>query len=93
MVPTELLAIQHYHHLLNLLENMEEVEHKPSVALLTGSTPSKQSRIIREACIIFYLFCIFYFILFVFWRFPSLRLGVGRVSKLEISHWSLGPTV
>ncbi|GLT71566.1 hypothetical protein SLA2020_435750 [Shorea laevis] len=48
MVPTELLAIQHYHHLLNLLENMEEVVPKPSVALLTGSTPSKQSRIIRE---------------------------------------------
>ncbi|XP_059445855.1 ATP-dependent DNA helicase homolog RECG, chloroplastic isoform X3 [Corylus avellana] len=48
MVPTELLAIQHYHHLLNLLENMEEVEQKPSVALLTGSTPTKQSRIIRE---------------------------------------------
>lgn len=48
MVPTELLAIQHYHLLLNLLENMEEVVPKPSVALLTGSTPSKQSRIIRE---------------------------------------------
>lgn len=48
MVPTELLAIQHYNHLRNLLESMEEVECKPSVALLTGSTPSKQSRIIRE---------------------------------------------
>ena len=51
MVPSELLAIQHYEHLLNLLEKMEEVECKPSVALLTGSTPSKQSRMIREACI------------------------------------------
>ncbi|KAK4608696.1 hypothetical protein RGQ29_002197 [Quercus rubra] len=48
MVPSELLAIQHYEHLLNLLEKMEEVECKPSVALLTGSTPSKQSRMIRE---------------------------------------------
>lgn len=48
MVPSELLAIQHYEHLLNLLEKMEEVECKPSVALLTGSTTSKQSRMIRE---------------------------------------------
>ncbi|KAB1205712.1 ATP-dependent DNA helicase RecG [Morella rubra] len=48
MVPTELLAIQHYEHVLNLLEDMEEVECKPSVTLLTGSTPSKQSRMIRE---------------------------------------------
>ncbi|KAK7845403.1 atp-dependent dna helicase like protein recg [Quercus suber] len=49
MVPSELLAIQHYEHLLNLLEKMEEVECKPSVALLTGSTPSKQSRMIRSS--------------------------------------------
>ncbi|KAM4097339.1 hypothetical protein ACJW30_08G174000 [Castanea mollissima] len=48
MVPSELLAIQHYELLLNLLENMEEVECKPSIALLTGSTPLKQSRMIRE---------------------------------------------
>ncbi|KAG2709566.1 hypothetical protein I3760_05G245800 [Carya illinoinensis] len=48
MVPTELLAFQHYEQLLNLLQNIEEVECKPSVALLTGSTPSKQSRMIRE---------------------------------------------
>ncbi|GAU30858.1 hypothetical protein TSUD_15440, partial [Trifolium subterraneum] len=46
MVPTELLAIQHYEHLLALLENLDEV--KPTVALLTGSTPLKQSRIIRN---------------------------------------------
>ncbi|KAM2329998.1 hypothetical protein ACFX1X_020888 [Malus domestica] len=51
MVPTELLAVQHYEHLNNLLENMEDVEQKPSIALLTGSTPSKQSRIILEAWI------------------------------------------
>jgi len=94
MVPTELLAIQHYQHLLNLLENMEEVVRKPSVALLTGSTPSKQSRIIREACVIFLSFSLSLFFLFFFcWRFPSLRLWVGRVFKLEISHWLLGPTV
>lgn len=47
MVPTELLAVQHYEHFLKLLENLEEVDCKPSVALLTGSTPSKQSRLIR----------------------------------------------
>lgn len=50
MVPTELLAVQHYEHLLNLLENIADEHSKPSVALLTGSTPSKQSRLIREAC-------------------------------------------
>ncbi|ONI31679.1 hypothetical protein PRUPE_1G325100 [Prunus persica] len=48
MVPTELLAVQHYEHLNNLLENIEDFECKPSIALLTGSTPSKQSRIIHK---------------------------------------------
>ncbi|XP_043806814.1 ATP-dependent DNA helicase homolog RECG, chloroplastic isoform X4 [Manihot esculenta] len=48
MVPTELLAVQHYEHLLNLLEAMEEHQPKPSIALLTGSTPLKQSRVIRK---------------------------------------------
>ncbi|XP_076948488.1 ATP-dependent DNA helicase homolog RECG1, chloroplastic/mitochondrial-like [Bidens hawaiensis] len=48
MVPTELLAIQHHDHLLSLLENMEDVPCKPSVALLTGSTPAKKARLIRE---------------------------------------------
>ncbi|XP_054809412.1 ATP-dependent DNA helicase homolog RECG, chloroplastic [Prosopis cineraria] len=48
MVPTELLAIQHFQHLLNLLENLAEVERRPTVALLTGSTPLKQSRLIRK---------------------------------------------
>ncbi|KAF8021297.1 hypothetical protein BT93_G1662 [Corymbia citriodora subsp. variegata] len=47
MVPTELLAIQHHEHLLNLLEKLD-IESRPSVALLTGGTPSKQSRVIRE---------------------------------------------
>lgn len=47
MVPTELLAIQHHEHLLNLLEKLD-IESRPSVALLTGATPSKQSRVIRE---------------------------------------------
>ncbi|CAN0871667.1 ATP-dependent DNA helicase homolog RECG, chloroplastic [Linum grandiflorum] len=50
MVPTELLAIQHYEHLLHLLEFLEE-KSRPSVALLCGSTPMKQSRIIRKACL------------------------------------------
>lgn len=48
MVPTELLAVQHYDHILELLENMEPVPCKPVVALLTGSTASKQARIIRQ---------------------------------------------
>lgn len=47
MVPTELLAIQHHEHLLDLLEKLD-IESRPSVALLTGGTPSKQSRVIRE---------------------------------------------
>ncbi|KAL3830796.1 hypothetical protein ACJIZ3_019598 [Penstemon smallii] len=48
MVPTELLAIQHYEHLLGLLEKMELDNEKPSVALLTGSTPTKQAQYIRK---------------------------------------------
>ncbi|KAL2546194.1 DEAD/DEAH box RNA helicase family protein [Forsythia ovata] len=48
MVPTELLAVQHYENLLHLLEKMEEVHGKPSVALLTGSTPTKQAQFIRK---------------------------------------------
>lgn len=48
MVPTELLAIQHYEHLLVLLEKIEEADEKPSIALLTGSTPMKQAKCIRE---------------------------------------------
>ncbi|ONK66319.1 uncharacterized protein A4U43_C06F6510 [Asparagus officinalis] len=48
MVPTELLAIQHYDHILSLLENFEDDNYKPSVALLTGSTPTKQSRLILK---------------------------------------------
>ncbi|XP_038707540.1 ATP-dependent DNA helicase homolog RECG, chloroplastic isoform X2 [Tripterygium wilfordii] len=47
MVPTELLAVQHYEHMLSLLENMDD-QTKPTIALLTGSTPSKQSRMIRQ---------------------------------------------
>lgn len=57
MVPTELLAVQHYEHLNNLLENMEDFGCKPSIALLTGSTPSKQSRIIHKAWINVWFFC------------------------------------
>ncbi|XP_058091749.1 ATP-dependent DNA helicase homolog RECG, chloroplastic isoform X5 [Magnolia sinica] len=48
MVPTELLAIQHYEHFLGLIENLDMEECKPSIALLTGSTPTKQSRVIRK---------------------------------------------
>lgn len=49
MVPTELLAIQHYEHLLSLLENIGGTECTPSVALLTRSTSSKQSRMVLKA--------------------------------------------
>lgn len=48
MVPTELLAVQHYEQIQNLLANMEEAECKPSVALLTGSTSTKESRLIHQ---------------------------------------------
>lgn len=48
MVPTELLAVQHYENLLQLLEKMEDIYNKPSVALLTGSTPTKQAQFIRK---------------------------------------------
>ncbi|XP_038983014.1 ATP-dependent DNA helicase homolog RECG, chloroplastic [Phoenix dactylifera] len=48
MVPTELLAVQHYEHLVSLLENIGGDQSKPSVALLTGSTSAKQSRIILK---------------------------------------------
>ncbi|KAL5726710.1 DNA helicase [Ranunculus cassubicifolius] len=48
MVPTELLAIQHYAHLNNLLSVIDET-CRPSVALLTGSTPARQSRLTRKS--------------------------------------------
>ena len=47
MVPTELLAIQHKKHLLDLLQNVDP-DRRPSVALLTGSTPTKEARMIRN---------------------------------------------
>lgn len=56
MVPTELLAIQHYEHVLSLLQALADGVCKPSVALLTGSTPTKQSRAVLEACYLFYNF-------------------------------------
>ncbi|XP_010430642.1 PREDICTED: ATP-dependent DNA helicase homolog RECG, chloroplastic [Camelina sativa] len=48
MAPTELLAIQHYEQCRDLLENMEGITSKPTIGLLTGSTPAKQSRMIRQ---------------------------------------------
>ncbi|VVB03743.1 unnamed protein product [Arabis nemorensis] len=48
MAPTELLAIQHHEQLRDLLEKMEGVPSKPTIGLLTGSTPTKQSRMIRQ---------------------------------------------
>ncbi|XP_015689606.1 ATP-dependent DNA helicase homolog RECG, chloroplastic [Oryza brachyantha] len=48
MVPTEVLALQHYEHLTSLLEKFDGDECKPNVALLTGSTSTRESRIIRN---------------------------------------------
>ncbi|KAL6635002.1 hypothetical protein ACP70R_027673 [Stipagrostis hirtigluma subsp. patula] len=48
MVPTEVLAVQHYQHLTSLLDKFDEVECKPNIALLTGSTSTRESRIIRN---------------------------------------------
>ncbi|KAL9661908.1 hypothetical protein QQ045_026736 [Rhodiola kirilowii] len=48
MVPTESLAVQNYERFLELLENMDTDDTKPYVALLTGSTPTRQARLIRQ---------------------------------------------
>lgn len=48
MVPTELLATQHYENLLGLLEKIDDANEKPSIALLTGSTSAKQAKFIRQ---------------------------------------------
>jgi ATP-dependent DNA helicase RecG len=48
MVPTEVLALQHYEHLTSLLEKFDGDECKPNIALLTGSTSTRESRIIRN---------------------------------------------
>ncbi|CAD6249758.1 unnamed protein product [Miscanthus lutarioriparius] len=47
MVPTEVLAVQHYEHLTSLLEKFDGDE-KPNIAMLTGSTSTRESRIIRN---------------------------------------------
>jgi ATP-dependent DNA helicase RecG len=52
MVPTEVLALQHYEHLTSLLEKFDGDECKPNIALLTGSTSTRESRIIRNASIL-----------------------------------------
>jgi len=48
MVPTEVLAVQHYGHLTSLLDKFDG-DDKPNIALLTGSTSTRESRIIRNA--------------------------------------------
>ncbi|CAM0944576.1 unnamed protein product [Alopecurus aequalis] len=48
MVPTEILAVQHYEHLTSLLDKFDGDECKPNIALLTGSTSTRESRIIRN---------------------------------------------
>ncbi|KAG2653404.1 hypothetical protein PVAP13_1NG455519 [Panicum virgatum] len=47
MVPTEVLALQHYEHLTSLLDKFDG-DDKPNIALLTGSTSTRESRIIRN---------------------------------------------
>ena len=48
MVPTEILAVQHYQHLTSLLDKIDGDECKPNIALLTGSTSTRESRMIRN---------------------------------------------
>jgi hypothetical protein len=48
MVPTEVLAVQHYEHLTSLLDKFD-ADDKPNIALLTGSTSTRESRMIRNA--------------------------------------------
>jgi hypothetical protein len=48
MVPTEVLAVQHYQHLISLLDKIDGDECKPNIALLTGSTSTRESRMIRN---------------------------------------------
>ncbi|KAJ4771107.1 ATP-dependent DNA helicase RecG [Rhynchospora pubera] len=50
MVPTELLAIQHYQELNSLLELLDSGTEgfKPTIALLTGSTSTRERRIILK---------------------------------------------
>jgi ATP-dependent DNA helicase RecG len=50
MVPTELLAIQHYQELNSLLERLDLGDNgcRPKVALLTGSTSTRESRLILK---------------------------------------------
>lgn len=48
MVPTEILAVQHYEHLSSLLDKFDKDECKPNIALLTGSTSTRESKIIRN---------------------------------------------
>ncbi|KAK8916881.1 DEAD-box ATP-dependent RNA helicase 21 [Platanthera zijinensis] len=45
MAPSELVAFQHYEHLSSLLKNLDD-HSRPIVVLLTGSTRSKQSKMI-----------------------------------------------
>ncbi|KAH9323875.1 hypothetical protein KI387_018514, partial [Taxus chinensis] len=47
MVPTELLAVQHYKNIIQMLERID-ADERPSVALLTGSTPLKKACSIRQ---------------------------------------------
>jgi len=96
MVPTELLAVQHYDHLLSLLENFEDDSCKPSVALLTGSTPSKQIRLILKACTHRWAFTFLNLMFYKFYPyllFNPYVLLVNRVFKREKLQWSLERTV
>lgn len=46
MVPTELLAMQHHGNIISILERINK-DDRPSVAVLTGSTPLKEARLIQ----------------------------------------------
>lgn len=47
MVPTELLAIQHYENIISILERINR-DDRPTVAFLSGSTPIREARLIRK---------------------------------------------
>lgn len=47
MVPTELLAMQHYENIISMLERINR-DDRPTVAFLSGSTPLRETRLIRK---------------------------------------------
>lgn len=88
MVPTELLAIQHYEHLKNLIERMENVECQPSIALLLGSTPTKQARMIRQVSKYYPIHSpLKYYLITYIVSHSTLETVDFRIFKVETRRW------